>query len=109
MKPVCETCGLPADYCDSVPDPSIQGCHLGECGYRLKPLCFIHAMERREVATNRVEAVVVIGDLAYLDGGRASGDCVCEVCRQEFRRHKSIDPHCPTLVVLCDGETVVKL
>lgn len=106
----CELCNLPADYADSIPDASIPSGHSrSECGYRLQPLCWIHAVDRRGHNTSRVQPIVRCesAGVGRLDGGRASGDCVCFDCGREFRRH----PKCEDaeyLNVLCSGE-VVKL
>lgn len=105
----CRDCDGPTEYCDSVPDPNKQGANLNECGYSLAPLCWLHAAYRREAATSRVEYVIRCEsqNLARIDRGRASGDCLCLDCGREYRRH-SVDVDHPYLNVLCDG-SVVKL
>lgn len=47
-------CGQVAAYVDSVPDATLPGTHPSECGYREQPLCVVHGMERKRVATSRV-------------------------------------------------------
>jgi DNA-binding XRE family transcriptional regulator len=68
---VCETCGQPASYCDSVPDASLPGMHPSECGYRLQPLCWLCAVDRRQVATSRVQDLLLAEGIGYLYRGRA--------------------------------------
>ena len=51
----CELCEHEAVATDSVPDATTPGIHYGECGYRIQPLCAVHAWEREKVATARVE------------------------------------------------------
>lgn len=55
----CEMCIQTAIYEDSVPDPNSRGSNLNECGYRRKFLCLVHAMERRQVATNRLKPLLL--------------------------------------------------
>lgn len=112
MSPWCEPCQdagrrTPADYCDSIPDASVPGRTPSECGYRLVPLCWIHAAERREVATSRVSEVLIDGGVARLDHDRAGGDCQCLDCGRRYYDHPPCATH-PFLTVLCDG-SVVKL
>lgn len=75
LSPNCELCGQPADYCDSVPDAGSDGNHPSEAGYRLTPLCWIHAVERRGVSTSRIREILRCESqgIARLDRGRASG------------------------------------
>lgn len=108
MKPICEICGEEAAYCDSSPDAAVLGITPNECGYRLVPLCWVHAHEREECATSRIREVLIYQGEAFLDLGRASGDCICEHCGLEYRRHKRYFDHCPTQVILC-GERTAKL
>lgn len=105
MRGVCEECGLDADYCDSVPDASIKGCHPSECGYRYQPLCWLHAAIRREVATSRVRPILVFEGVGYLDFDRASGLCVCPECGRQYYDHPQFK-HAPYLNQLCDGRLV---
>ena len=106
-KTTCEHCGRVAEYCDSIPDATITGTHPSECGYRLQALCWVHAVERRQVATSRVAQLLVCGDVGRLDRERCGGDCVCEDCGKTYYRHP-VCPEFPFLHVLCDG-SVVKL
>jgi endogenous inhibitor of DNA gyrase (YacG/DUF329 family) len=103
----CALCGRPATYCDSVPDPNVPGLHSGEPGYRLTALCWAHAVERRGVATARVEPVLRCESqgLARLDRNRAGGDVVCDTCGRKFYDHPK-DADYPFLKVLCDGSAV---
>ncbi len=56
----CERCEQPARYEDSVPDATVPGTHPSECGYRRAFLCLVHALERRQVTTNRVKPLVLV-------------------------------------------------
>lgn len=113
----CEACQdeapgwtrMEPQYVDSVPDPSVSGTHPSECGYRPELLCMVHASERRKINTSRVQEVLLCeSENAYrIDGGRASGECVCDTCKRPFRRHPAHKDY-PFLVQLCDG-TLVKL
>jgi hypothetical protein len=115
MKPAetaltCELCGEPAIYCDSVPDSNTRGMNLGECGYRLQALCWIHGVERRQdVATSRVNQILRCEKqgIGRLDRDRCGGDVVCVDCGRKFYDHPQEKEH-PFLNVLCDG-SVVKL
>lgn len=53
----CELCKekREATHRDSVPDPNVGGMNMNECGYRYQFLCLVHAMDRKSVATSRVE------------------------------------------------------
>ncbi len=104
---VCEECGQPADYCDSVPDARVPGQTPSECGYRLKPICWLHAVERRMVATSRVDNQLVADGVGHLDRDCCGGDCLCEICGRKYYDHRPFAPH-PFLTLLCDG-SVVKL
>ncbi len=99
----CELCGEPAQYCDSVPDASNS--RQGEMAYRRQLLCWIHAVDRRMVATSRVEPVMIWQNVAYRDMGRASGEAICEDCGREFKRHPHPMEECPTQVILCGART----
>lgn len=103
VLPTCEICGKEAAYCDSVPDPTKQGVNLNECGYRLQPLCWIHAADRRSVSTSRIEQAIVCGDVARLFRGRVSGESVCPDCGQVYFRHRAEEG---SLRILCDGSLV---
>jgi hypothetical protein len=103
MLPMCEICGEKAAYCDSVPDPTKQGINLNECGYRLQPLCWIHAADRRSVSTSRIEQVTVCGDIARVFRGMASGESVCPDCGQVYYRHRTEED---SMRLLCDGSLV---
>ena len=105
MSGLCEGCGQPADYCDSVPDARVSGYAPSECGYRLQPLCWLHAVERRQVSTSRVRDVYRDGERAWLDRGRAGGDCVCDGCGRKYYDHPQFPP-APFLNQLCDGSLV---
>ena len=102
----CELCDQPAEYADSVPD--------GNAGpkdhqYRWKPFCWLHAIERRQVATSRVQPIARCEkqQLGRIDRDRCGGDCLCPDCGRKYYDHpKDID--FPFLNVLCDG-SVVKL
>lgn len=109
MALACETCGLPADYYDSVPDAGVQGLTPAEAGYRLKPLCWLCAVARSIVTTSRLDLVLRCESqgIARVDGGRAGGDCVCPACGKKFYDHPRDADH-PYMTVLCDG-TAVKL
>ena len=109
VKLACEHCGQPAEYCDSIPDPAVRGLHPSECGYRLQPLCWIHAVERREVNTSRVSQILRCEKqgIGRLDRDRAGGDCCCVDCGRKYYDHPR-DVEYEFLNVLCDG-SVVKL
>jgi len=109
MPSKCELCNNLAAYCDSVPDSSGAAHHSNaECAYRLKPLCWLHAVEAKEHATARIRQVLTYEDKAYVYIGRASGDCVCEVCKQPYHRHPLFQlagyDGKPYLTQLCSGE-----
>lgn len=104
-RSTCELCGQLADYCDSIPDASVPGYTPSEAGYRLQPLCWLHAVDRRRVNTSRVEALLVIDGVGHLDRGRASGECVCIDCGRLYRQHPR-QPGAECLTVLCDGSLV---
>ena len=114
MKPCemsiwCHRCTRMADYCESVPDSSAPGVNPGECGYKWVPLCWLCAVERREVATSRVSEALICekDEVLRLDRGRCSGLCVCEDCGKAYYDHPPV-PEYPFLQLLCDG-SVVKL
>ncbi len=102
---VCEACGQPASYCDSIPDASLDGYSPGECGYRLQPLCWLCGVDRRMVATSRVQDLLVVEGVGYLDRGRAGGDCVCLDCGRKYYDHPQFPP-ARFLNQLCDGSLV---
>ena len=109
MPSKCELCGEQADYCDLVPDSSRPVHHNNaECAYRLKPLCWLHAVEAKEHATARILRVITCEDRAYVFIGRTSGDCVCEVCKQPYHHHPPFQlagyDGKPFLTQLCSGE-----
>jgi hypothetical protein len=104
-SPTCEQCGQEASYCDSIPDARIPGTHPSECGYRLQPLCWLHAAERRQVATSRVRDLVVLDGVGHLDLDRRSGDCVCDVCGRIYHKHPR-HRSATFMTVLCDGSLV---
>jgi hypothetical protein len=99
----CRHCSEPVYMCDSVPDAN------SETGYRWVGLCWVHTIERRQVATNRINELVTCErqGLARVDRGRAGGDVVCHECGRLFYNHPQDIDH-PYLRVLCDG-SVVKL
>lgn len=105
----CEHCQEPTDYCDSVPDANVPGTSPGECGYRLKPLCWLHAAERRQEATSRLSPVVrcIKAGFSRLDRDRCGGDVICEHCGRKYYDHP-VEPEYPFLHLLCDG-SVAKL
>lgn len=105
MPGVCEHCGGEAAYCDSVPDATVQGRTPSECGYRYQPLCWLCAVDRRQVATSRVEPIVVVDGVGYLDRERCSGDCLCPDCGRKYYDHRQFPP-LPFLNQLCDGSLV---
>lgn len=110
VLPVCCLCTQPVYKADSVPTagkPSPNASN--ECGYEWRPFCWLHAMERREVATNRLIEVVICETqgIARIDYDRAGGGAVCQDCGREYRRHPEDVDH-PYLTVLCSG-AVVKL
>lgn len=98
MKITCEYCSEETQYCDSIP------CADSESGYRIIPLCWLHAQERKQVATNRVCEAIVYRDEAYMDLGYASKDCICRHCHRDYGRHPGMD-FCPTQVLLCNNQT----
>jgi hypothetical protein len=107
MKGVCEDCGCLAEYADSVPDASVSGHTPTEAGYRWKPLCWAHAVERRQVATSRVTPILVGADgVGHVDRDRAGGDCVCMHCGRKYYDHPQARPDWPYLNLLCDGSLV---
>lgn len=108
-KPDCELCGHPAVYADRVPDAAVPGYTPAEAGYRLQPLCWLHAIERREVATARLGHVLRCESqgLARLDRDRCGGGVTCEQCGRLYYDHPA-DRDYPFLTVLCDG-SVAKL
>lgn len=108
----CELCGEPAVYCDSVPDPAVPGAnHLpgAECGYRLQPLCWLCGVDRKQVATSRVNQLLRCEGqgIGRLDRDRCGGDVLCVDCGRKFYDHPE-EREFPFLNVLCDG-SVVKL
>jgi hypothetical protein len=107
MGVTCEHCSWPTSYAESVPDAATPGTSPGECGYRMAALCWLHAAERRQVATARLyDALVCPSEhLARVDRGRAGGDCACEVCGRTYFRHPESRDY-PFLTVLCDGSLV---
>lgn len=104
---VCELCGEPAEYCDTVPDSRVTGTHPSECGYRLKAFCWLHGVERKSVATSRVEHLLRCESqrISRIDRDRAGGDVVCEGCGRKYYDHPQ-DIDYPFLNVLCDGSLV---
>lgn len=98
----CELCNEPATHANSVPDAmnSTEFHHA----YRLMPLCWLHAVDAREDNCSRVVEVLPDGDVCRVDGGRASGDAVCE-CGAKFNRHPANATY-PYLNQLCDGSLV---
>jgi hypothetical protein len=96
MPSRCEECGAPAEHCEHAP---------AEGGYRLRPLCWLHAAIRREAADSRLDEVLAVGPVAYLDRGRAGGDCECPDCGRRYFDHPPLPSH-PFLNQLCDGSLV---
>lgn len=47
MNELCERCGAPAEFTDSIPDANTPGINKGECGYRPVYLCSLHARARK--------------------------------------------------------------
>lgn len=107
LPTTCHYCSGATTACDSVPDASIPGCTPAEAGYRVVPLCWLHAAERRRVATARVRDAIICPTqgIARVDYGRAGGDVVCPECGRKYYDHKADADH-PFLTVLCDGGLV---
>lgn len=103
----CHVCGSDNIYkADSVPSAE-DSPSPHEIAYRWRPYCFAHAMERKEVATNRLSEIVICEQqgLARVDRGRSSGFCICPDCNRDYFRHLPDLDH-PFLRVLCDGSAV---
>lgn len=104
MKPceiplTCCNCPEPVYMADSVPD--------GEGGYWWKGYCFIHAIERRQVATSRLTEVLLCQSqgVARIDYGRAGGDVFCLDCGRKLYDHPRDLDH-SYMTVVCDGSAV---
>jgi hypothetical protein len=104
--PTCEECGMPAYCAEWVPDASAPGYTPAEAGFRLKPLCWPHKLDRL-TATSRFEEIYIDGDVGRIDRDRCGGDVVCEQCGKVYYRHPQA-ASAPFLTVLCDG-SVCKL
>lgn len=106
----CELCNEPATCCDSIPDTTKVGAnHHGECGYRLQPLCWLCGVDRKQIATSRVNQILRCEGqgIGRLDRDRCGGDVVCMDCGRKFYDHPQ-EAEYRFLNVLCDG-SVVKL
>ncbi len=100
-SPTCEMCCRRTEYCDSVPD--------GEGGYRLQPLCWLHAKERKLIATSQLQCILVADGVGHVDRDRAGGDVLCPDCGQKYYDHPQFDGEGGTLRflnILCDGSLV---
>lgn len=102
----CELCDNETYAVDSVTDMNSP---MGQIWYRTQPLCYKHYLEAKMYRgnTSRLRNTETINGVVYIDGGRASGDCICS-CGKLYWHHLTPDPNCPTLVALCD-DTIVKL
>lgn len=73
----------------------------------LAPLCWLCAIPERSGHARLVELLPRRGRCA-VDGGRASGEVLCDVCGRKYYDHPAAQPEYSFLTELCDG-TLVKL
>lgn len=107
--PHCELCGVHAEYCQTVPDENAERRERNRSATRLQPLCFFHAVERRQQGSAHVAELLVVEDVGHLDRDRCGGDVVCADCGKKFYDHPQFEAGGGAfrfLNILCDGSLV---
>jgi len=71
-------------------DANTPGTHPSECGYRRQFLCLVHAMERRQVATNRLKPLMLkcprcraVGPWDFWGTNPRQGTLQCMTCASQ--------------------------